>query len=52
MYSPPAEGESAPRFRLPRTMGVALAGALAVTLVIGLYPGPVIDFARHATLLF
>jgi NADH-quinone oxidoreductase subunit N len=52
MYSPPAEGEAAPRFRLPRTMGVALAGALVVTLVIGLYPAPVIDFARHATLLF
>ena len=52
MYSPPAEGEAAPRLRLPRTMGVALAGALAVTLVIGLYPAPVIDFARHATLLF
>jgi NADH:ubiquinone oxidoreductase subunit 2 (subunit N) len=52
MYSPPAEGDATHRVAIPRTMGVVLVAALAFTLVIGLYPSPIIDFARHATLLF
>ncbi|MBV8958714.1 MAG: NADH-quinone oxidoreductase subunit N [Actinobacteria bacterium] len=52
MYTPPAEGEQVKRLALPRTTGIALAAALAFTLVVGFFPSPVIDFARHATLLF
>jgi NADH-quinone oxidoreductase subunit N len=52
MYSPAAEGEPVPRIPVPMTAGFALAATLAFTLVFGFFPNPVIDFARHATLLF
>jgi NADH:ubiquinone oxidoreductase subunit 2 (subunit N) len=52
MYGPPAEGEEQANIPVPRSAGVALAIALAFTLVVGILPAPVIDFARHATLLF
>jgi NADH-quinone oxidoreductase subunit N len=52
MYSPPAEGEEQRSIPLPRTAAVALGIALVFTLVVGILPAPVIDFARHATLLF
>jgi NADH-quinone oxidoreductase subunit N len=50
MYS---EGEGEPvRISLPLSTGAALAVTLTFTLVVGILPAPVIDFARHATLLF
>src|SRR5687768_4005691 len=52
MYGPPPEGEEQGAIPVPRTAGVALALTLAFTLVVGILPAPVIDFARHATLLF
>jgi len=59
MYSPAAGGEAGPAeppggspIPLPGTVAVTLAVALAVTVVFGLVPAPMIDFARHATLLF
>ena len=53
MYSTPAEGEEPlPRVAVPRPVGVAIALTVAFTLLAGLLPGPVIDFARHATLIF
>jgi NADH-quinone oxidoreductase subunit N len=53
MYSPVAEdAEAPPRLAVPATVGTALAVAVAFTIVAGLLPGPVIDFARHATLIF
>ena len=52
MYGPLPEGEEPSTIPVPRTAGVALAIALAFTLVVGVLPAPVIDFARHATLLF
>jgi hypothetical protein len=33
-------------------IGVALVATLAFTLLVGIVPSPVIDFARDATLLF
>jgi NADH-quinone oxidoreductase subunit N len=51
MYSPPAD-EARPRLAVPPTMSVALVSALAFTIAVGLFPSPIIDFARHATLLF
>jgi NADH-quinone oxidoreductase subunit N len=53
MYSSPAEGEDAPpRLPVPRSVASALVVTVAFTVVAGLLPGPVIDFARHATLIF
>ena len=52
MYGPPAEGEEQTAIPVPRSAGIALGIALAFTLVVGILPAPVIDFARHATLLF
>jgi NADH-quinone oxidoreductase subunit N len=52
MYGPPAEGEEPVRIPIPRTAGLALGITLAFTLIAGILPAPVIDFARHATLLF
>ena len=53
MYGAPAEGEEVPAgIPIPRTAAAALAITLVFTLVVGLLPAPVIDFARHATLLF
>jgi NADH-quinone oxidoreductase subunit N len=53
MYSAPAEGDDAPaRLPVPRSVAAALVVAVAFTVVAGLLPGPVIDFARHATLIF
>jgi hypothetical protein len=40
------------RIPIPRTAGLALGITLAFTLIAGILPAPVIDFARHATLLF
>jgi NADH-quinone oxidoreductase subunit N len=52
MYGPPAEGEEPATIAIPRTAGAVLVIALAFTLAVGIVPAPVIDFARHATLLF
>ena len=52
MYSAPAEGEQAPRVALPAQAAAALGIAVIFTIAVGLLPSPVIDFARHATLLF
>jgi NADH-quinone oxidoreductase subunit N len=51
MYSAP-EDASASRVPVPFSTGAALAVTLAFTLAVGLLPAPVMDFARHATLLF
>ena len=51
MYSG-EEGEDGGRVPIPFSSGAALAVTLAFTLVVGLIPGPVIEFARDATLLF
>ena len=61
MYSPAGEeadsagavaGVAGPAIPLPGTVAFTLAVALAVTVVFGLVPSPMIGFARHATLLF
>src|SRR5207244_6217815 len=61
MYSPAGEeadsagavaGVAGPAIPLPGTAAFTLAVALAVTVVFGLVPSPMIGFARHATLLF
>jgi NADH-quinone oxidoreductase subunit N len=52
MYSPPADDDARPRLAVPPTMSVAVVAALAFTIAVGLFPSPIIDFARHATLLF
>jgi NADH-quinone oxidoreductase subunit N len=46
--APPETG----RITIPGALGVALALCLAFTVVVGVVPAPVIDFARRATLLF
>jgi NADH-quinone oxidoreductase subunit N len=52
MYSSPATDDEPARIPIPRTAGVVLAVALVFTLLVGIFPSSVIDFARHATLLF
>lgn len=49
MYSP-AEGEPA-ALPIPLPAGAAIAVSVAVTLVVGVLPSTIIDFARTATLL-
>ena len=45
----PAEPEPEP---VPALSGVAIAVCTAVTVLFGVWPQPLIDFANHATLLF
>ena len=53
MYSSAEEGEEKPaRLPVPRTIGGVLLVTVAFTVLAGLLPGPFIDFARHATLIF
>jgi NADH-quinone oxidoreductase subunit N len=46
--APPETG----RLTIPVGVGIALAICVVFTIVVGIVPGPVIDFARKATLLF
>jgi NADH-quinone oxidoreductase subunit N len=48
----PEAGDAGPGFELDAATGTALAVAAVATVVLGVLPGPVLDFARHATLLF
>jgi NADH-quinone oxidoreductase subunit N len=53
MYAP-AEGEEAPdgpRIRVDAGTGIALTIAATAILVLGVVPGPMLDFARDATQL-
>jgi NADH-quinone oxidoreductase subunit N len=45
----PEEQQAVP---VPPLTAVALGLCVAVTVVFGVIPGPVVDFANHATLLF
>jgi NADH-quinone oxidoreductase subunit N len=47
-----AEPPATDRIQIPAGITVALAICLAVTIVFGVYPTPLIHFARHATLFF
>jgi hypothetical protein len=38
--------------KVPALTSVAIGACLAVTVVFGIAPGPLLDFAQHATLLF
>ncbi|MHB8671711.1 MAG: NADH-quinone oxidoreductase subunit N, partial [Acidimicrobiales bacterium] len=50
---PGGEGPAAtePRIRIPVGAGLALALALGFTVVVGFWPSPILDLARHATAL-
>jgi NADH-quinone oxidoreductase subunit N len=51
--APAPTGEAAPSVvRIPALTWVAIAVCLAVTVVFGIVPGPLLDLANHATLLF
>ena len=52
MTAPDDEPEGVAAFDLDPATGVALAVAVAATVLFGVLPGAVIDLARHATLLF
>jgi len=51
MYMTASEEAESPRLRVPAGVTVALAATLGFTLVFGIVPGTVFDFARHATVL-
>jgi len=57
MYAQPTEVEAAAdatparRLPVPVTTGVVVAAAAAFTVVFGLIPSPMIEFARDATLM-
>ena len=51
MYMTASEEAESPRLRVPVGVTVALAATLGFTLVFGIVPGTVFDFARHATVL-
>jgi NADH-quinone oxidoreductase subunit N len=49
----PATGETVPSVvKVPALTGLAIGLCLAVTLIFGFAPAPLLDFANHATLLF
>lgn len=52
MTAPDEEEAGAPAFELDAATATALALAAVATVVLGVLPGPVLDFARDATLLF
>jgi len=40
------------RVEVPRLTGVVIAVGVLVTLVFGIWPGPLVTLAQHATVLF
>jgi len=51
--APASTGEDAPSVvPVPALTAVAIGLCLAVTVVFGVWPAPLLDFCRHATLLF
>ena len=47
------EGEAVPEpVPVPLLSGIAIALCTGVTVLFGVWPQPLIDFANHATLLF
>jgi hypothetical protein len=51
--APAATGEETPSVvPVPALTAVAIGLCLAVTVVFGVWPAPLLDFCRHATLLF
>jgi hypothetical protein len=40
------------RVAVPRATGVVIGLGVAMTLVFGVWPGPIATLAQHATLLF
>jgi NADH-quinone oxidoreductase subunit N len=51
MYMSGEDDEVGGRIRVPFGAGAALAATLGFTVVVGILPSTVVDFARHATLL-
>jgi NADH-quinone oxidoreductase subunit N len=50
---PAPTGEATPSVvKIPALTSVAIGACLAVTVVFGIAPGPLLDFAKHASLLF
>ena len=52
MYGPGPEGGDESRIAVPMLVATGLAITVAFTMIVGVVPSPIIDFARHATLLF
>jgi hypothetical protein len=51
--APAATGEETPSVvPVPPLTGLAIGICLGVTVVFGVWPQPIIDFANHASLLF
>jgi NADH-quinone oxidoreductase subunit N len=51
--APAPTGEETPTVvKIPALTSVAIGTCLAVTVVFGIVPGPLLDFAKHASLLF
>ena len=52
MYAAPPDDAEAAALPIPFATGLALVVAVAFTLIVGILPSAVFDFARQATLLF
>ena len=51
--APASSGEVTPSVvKVPVLSGVAIGLCVAVTVVFGIFPAPLLDFANHASLLF
>jgi NADH:ubiquinone oxidoreductase subunit 2 (subunit N) len=46
------DGLEAARVVVPRSTGVVIAFGVLVTLFFGVWPGPLVTLAQHATVLF
>jgi len=46
------DGDDGTRVEVPRLTGAVIAFGVLVTLVFGIWPGPLVTLAQHATVLF
>ena len=46
------DGPEGARIAVPRLSGIVIGFGVAVTLVFGIWPGPLVTLAQHATVLF
>jgi NADH-quinone oxidoreductase subunit N len=46
------DGGEGTRIEVPRATAAVIAFGVAVTLVFGIWPGPLVTLAQHATVLF
>lgn len=52
LYAEPDEGLDATRVVVPRATAIVIGAGVVLTLLFGIWPGPLVTLAQHATLYF